>query len=75
LFLEGEESPSFPEMSFQNPPIAQTTESTDGYDEQHVTTNLSQGTSCDNIPLHRELPFWNHIALLNLGLLYSNLKP
>ncbi|XP_039506847.1 T-cell differentiation antigen CD6-like isoform X3 [Pimephales promelas] len=53
----GEESPSFPEMSFQNPPIAQTTESTDGYDEQHVTTNFSQET--DNSSTTSEASYVN----------------
>ncbi|RXN06960.1 T-cell differentiation antigen CD6-like protein [Labeo rohita] len=38
----GEESPSLPEMSFQNPQIAQMTESTDGYGDHHVPRNLSQ---------------------------------
>ncbi|KAK2902740.1 hypothetical protein Q8A67_007453 [Cirrhinus molitorella] len=40
----GEESPSLPEMSFQNPHIAQMTESTDGYGDHHVHRNLSQET-------------------------------
>ncbi|XP_050988082.1 uncharacterized protein DDB_G0271670 isoform X1 [Labeo rohita] len=38
----GEESPSLPEMSFQNPQIAQMTESTDGYGDHPVPRNLSQ---------------------------------
>ncbi|KTF85326.1 hypothetical protein cypCar_00014781 [Cyprinus carpio] len=41
----GEESPSLPEMSFQNPHIAQMTESTDGYGDHHVPKNLSQDNS------------------------------
>ncbi|XP_056113088.1 uncharacterized protein LOC130089653 isoform X3 [Rhinichthys klamathensis goyatoka] len=53
----GEESPSLPEMSFQNPHIAQTTESTDGYDEQHVTRNLSQET--DNSSTTSEASYVN----------------
>ncbi|XP_067260758.1 T-cell differentiation antigen CD6 isoform X2 [Chanodichthys erythropterus] len=44
LLYYGEESPSLPEMSFQNPHIAQMTESTDGYEDQHVPRNLSQET-------------------------------
>ncbi|XP_073703803.1 uncharacterized protein [Garra rufa] len=38
----GEESPSLPEMSFQNPHIAQMTESTDSYGDHHIPRNLSQ---------------------------------
>ncbi|XP_077071108.1 uncharacterized protein LOC143723026 isoform X3 [Siphateles boraxobius] len=53
----GEESPSLPEMSFQNPYIAQTTESTDGYDEQHATRNLSQET--DNSSTTSEASYVN----------------
>ncbi|XDV40667.1 hypothetical protein PO909_009705 [Leuciscus waleckii] len=53
----GEESPSLPEMSFQNPHIAQTTESTDGYDEQHVSRNLSQET--DNSSTTSEASYVN----------------
>ncbi|KAK7158083.1 hypothetical protein R3I93_009320 [Phoxinus phoxinus] len=53
----GEESPSLPEMSFQDPHIAQTTESTDGYDEQHVTRNLSQET--DNSSTTSEASYVN----------------
>ncbi|ROL44131.1 T-cell differentiation antigen CD6 [Anabarilius grahami] len=44
LLYYGEESPSLPEMSFQNPHIAQMTESTDGYEDQHIPRNLSQET-------------------------------
>ncbi|XP_052475387.1 T-cell differentiation antigen CD6 isoform X4 [Carassius gibelio] len=40
----GEESPSLPEMSFQNPHIAQMTEDTDGYGDHHEPRNLSQET-------------------------------
>ncbi|XP_026083490.1 T-cell differentiation antigen CD6-like isoform X2 [Carassius auratus] len=40
----GEESPSLPEMSFQNPHIAQMTEGTDGYGDHHEARNLSQET-------------------------------
>ncbi|XP_042628906.1 T-cell differentiation antigen CD6-like isoform X2 [Cyprinus carpio] len=53
----GEESPSLPEMSFQNPHIAQMTESTDGYGDHHVPKNLSQET--DNSSTASEASYVN----------------
>ncbi|XP_042611499.1 T-cell differentiation antigen CD6-like isoform X1 [Cyprinus carpio] len=53
----GEESPSLPEMSFQNPHIAQMTESTDGYGDHHVPRNLSQET--DNSSTASEASYVN----------------
>ncbi|XP_016147952.1 T-cell differentiation antigen CD6-like [Sinocyclocheilus grahami] len=53
----GEESPSLPEMSFQNPHIAQMTESTDGYRDHRVPRNLSQET--DNSSTASEASYVN----------------
>ncbi|XP_016313768.1 T-cell differentiation antigen CD6-like isoform X4 [Sinocyclocheilus anshuiensis] len=53
----GEESPSLPEMSFQNPHSAQMTESTDGYRDHHVPRNLSQET--DNSSTASEASYVN----------------
>ncbi|XP_067304406.1 uncharacterized protein [Pseudorasbora parva] len=57
LLYYGEESPSFPETSFQNPHIAQTTESTDGYEDQHLPRSLSQET--DNSSTTSEASYVN----------------
>ncbi|XP_059364257.1 T-cell differentiation antigen CD6-like isoform X5 [Carassius carassius] len=53
----GEESPSLPEMSFQNPHIAQMTEGTDGYGDHHEPRNLSQET--DNSSTVSEVSYVN----------------
>ncbi|XP_016315634.1 T-cell differentiation antigen CD6-like isoform X1 [Sinocyclocheilus anshuiensis] len=53
----GEENPSLPEMSFQNPHIAQMTEGTDGYGDHHVPRNLSQET--DNSSTASEASYVN----------------
>ncbi|XP_058603290.1 T-cell differentiation antigen CD6 isoform X2 [Onychostoma macrolepis] len=51
----GEESPSLPEMSFQNPHMM--TESTDGYGDHHVPRNFSQET--DNSSTASEASYVN----------------
>lgn len=53
----GEESPSLPEVCFQNPHIAQITESTDGYGDHHAPRNLSQET--DNSSTASEASYVN----------------
>ncbi|XP_043117750.1 T-cell differentiation antigen CD6-like isoform X2 [Puntigrus tetrazona] len=52
-----EESPSLPDTSFQNPHIAQMTESTDGYGDHHVPRNLRQ--EADNSSTASEASYVN----------------